>query len=542
MKLHLVWFKRDLRVRDHQPLCQAARAARRDDGLVLPLYVIEPEYWQQPDTSLRQWQFTLECLQDLGPALASLGEFSTSNTTTDCIGPQPFAQRLAPLQLFEGDVVECLEQLAQHHSLTLYSHEETGNYWTFERDKQVKKWCRQHDVFWHEFRQFGVLRPNKDRDQWADWREQWLTDAVAPTPHAVKFAPIFSENGLKSIAPLSKNSVSGFGFDQTPCPGRQIGGINIAHKTIFSFYHSRSEYYRGSISSPLSAERHCSRLSPYLAMGCISLKELQLHNRKHIEKLQQQPQPNRQWLGSLRNFESRLWWHCHFIQKLEDEPESQWQSLHPAYRSLRSDCKPQYWQAWRNGQTGWPLVDAAMRYLEHHGWINFRLRAMLMSIACYPLWLDWQQPAQRLAQLFVDYEPGIHYPQAQMQAGATGINVLRMYNPTQQAIKLDPNGVFIRRWLPELKNVPDTFIHQPWLMNQRQQQACGVFMERDYPAPVVNFEQAIRYARSQLKGITKAPEFRQHASRIGHKHGSRQRSNITTRPAAKTASSQLSLF
>lgn len=539
MNLHIVWFKRDLRIRDHQPLFRASEAARTQGGQLLCLYVVEPEYWQQADTSSRQWLFTRECLNDLDQALIALSGVQTG------------------LHIAIGSVTDCLEKLAQHAKLHLYSHEETGNYWTFERDKAVGRWCKQHQVPWQQDRQFGVLRPNPDRDQWSDWREQWLNQPIAPTPSQLPLVQWQGHCGLLSVEVLNQPVFPSLGFDQSPCPGRQAGGIHMAHQLIDSFYHSRGEYYRGSISSPVSAEHHCSRISPYLALGCISLKELQRHNRQRTQQLKQaaksQQEPDRQqrqWLGSLTNFESRLWWHCHFIQKLEDEPESEWQSLHPAYRNLRQRSggnDPRLLHAWETGSTGWPLVDACMKYLQYHGWINFRMRAMLMSIACYPLWQDWQQPAQRLAQLFVDYEPGIHYPQAQMQSGATGINVLRMYNPTQQAMKLDPNGVFIRRWLPALRSVPNSFIHQPWLMNLRQQQDCGMMIDRDYPAPVVNFEQAIREARSHLKGLTKSAEFRDQARGIGHKHGSRQRNSMgqnrsRKRTAKSDQQSQLSLF
>ena len=95
-----------------------------------------------------------------------------------------------------------------------------------------------------------------------------------------------------------------------------------------------------------------------------------------------------------------------------------------------------------------------MRALRHHGWINFRMRAMLMSVASYQLWLPWRQSGEALARLFVDYEPGIHWNQCQMQSGTSGINTVRIYNPIKQGLDHDPEGRFIRQWLPELRDVP----------------------------------------------------------------------------------------
>ena len=212
--------------------------------------------------------------------------------------------------------------------------------------------------------------------------------------------------------------------------------------------------------------------------------------------------------------------------------------LHPAYIGLR-ESNEQHWQAWKTAQTGWPFVDACMRYLIHHGWINFRMRAMLMSIASYPLWLPWQQPAYRLAQLFTDYEPGIHYPQVQMQSGTTGINIPRIYNPTKQAQKQDPHGEFTKRWVPELAHVPTEWLFAPWLLTPQLQKRYGVIIGKDYPAPPVDFDSAVRQAKQAISDIRRG-NFRQTARVIGQKHGSRKRSS--NRKIKTTNKQQLNLF
>ncbi|MCH2041686.1 MAG: deoxyribodipyrimidine photo-lyase [Saccharospirillaceae bacterium] len=507
--LQLVWFKRDLRSTDHQALHQAAQA-----GPVLAFYCLEPDYWQLADTSVRQWQFVRESLQDLSNELDGR------------------------LQIFQGNVVPLLAQLKTVlGQFTLHSHQETGNNWTYQRDIQVAAWCRQHQINWQQYQQFGVLRPNPGRDHWAkNWQRFMQQPAVQPTDHSTISAinwHAFTGDCKLPLAEINQD----YGKLQLPCPGRQHGGRQQGLALLNSFLQQRGEFYRSSISSPISAEHACSRLSPYLAYGCLSMREVLT-----AVQLAHQKQPTRYWKNSLKAFESRLWWHCHFIQKLEDQPDMEWRNLHSAYNELRQHYNPQWLVAWKTGNTGWPMVDACMRYLHHHGWINFRMRAMLMSVASYPLWLPWQVTAPFLAQLFVDYEPGIHYPQAQMQAGTTGINIPRIYNPTLQAQKLDPSGTFIRQWLPELRNVPNSWIHQPWLMPEKLQQSSGCVLGRHYPPPLVDFSEACRTARQFINSV-RDTDFRQQANQIGEKHGSRKKqSRRRAKSNRQSNSQQMTLF
>ena len=198
-------------------------------------------------------------------------------------------------------------------------------------------------------------------------------------------------------------------------------------------------------------------------------------------------------------------------------------------------------QRWQQGQTGWPLVDACMRSLQYTGWLNFRMRAMLMAVASYQLWLHWRDPALQLARLFTDFEPGIHYSQAQMQSGLTGINALRIYNPVLQSQKLDPNGEFIRRWIPELAGVPREMIHTRWLMTPTQKAKFG---GNTYIAPVCDHEQAARAARKAVGDFRKQHISREETGRVLDRHGSRKGPHQTRPKAAakQTQDNQLSLF
>ena len=233
------------------------------------------------------------------------------------------------------------------------------------------------------------------------------------------------------------------------------------------------------------------------------------------------------WRGAMSSFQGRLHWRDHFMQKLEDEPVLEFKNLHHAYDGLRS-AEPDAARlaAWSKGETGLPFVDACMRMLIATGWMNFRMRAMLTAVASYHLWLDWRKPGEYLARLFTDYEPGIHWPQIQMQSGTTGINTVRIYNPVKQGYDQDPDGAFVRRWVPELAAVPDEFLHEPWRWD-----GAGRLLDKAYPAPLVDHLSAAKDARQKVWAVRKNADFRDSAAAIQNKHGSRK-SGIPMRGAA----------
>ena len=507
--LQLVWFKRDLRIADHRPLAEAARR-----GPVLPVYVVEPEYWRQPDTSVRQQLFTAEALAALDAALCRLGQ---------------------GLWIERGEVTEVFDRLHRRFGLaTVHASEETGTHWTHARDRRLRAWCRERGIACHEYPQFGVVRGLSDRSGWARRWERFMSEPQQAVPK--RLPPVVEtagpENAFEYVRP----------FDQRTTPGRQLGGLTAGEKVLDSFLEQRGASFRGGISSPLSAQCAGSRLSPHIACGTLGLRTIVHRTRERIIRARGAGESD--WVASLRQFDRRLHWHCHFIQKLEQRPSIEFENMHSGFDGMReSEFDQAKFQAWAEGRTGYPLVDACMRFLAHTGWLNFRMRAMLMSFAGYQLWLHWREPALHLARLFTDYEPGIHYCQSQMQTGVTGINTLRIYNPVKQARDQDLQGRFVRRWVPELAGVPGAAIFEPWKLGEIDRRRFGAV---DYPSPVVDHLAAVRRAREKIADVRARPGFRAQADRVQHELGSRRaglpRARRVKKKKAPAPSPQRSLF
>ena len=512
--VQLVWFKRDLRLHDHAPLHEALNTGNP----VIALYADEPSVWQAPDAAYAQFLVFQESVAELAQGLGRLNI--------------PFVYRV-------GEIIPILEEL--HDTLGIshvWSHQETGNAITYARDIAVGVWTKSQGVGWTELRQHGVERPNKGRDGWSRRWKRLMSKPMAPTPTEPQgWTPPVD---LKSDPPATWEAFGKAAFD---IPLRMGGGESLGLQTLHSFLHERGRNYRTDMSSPVKAFDGCSRLSHHLACGSVSLRRVYQDTIARVEELKG-VEGMGGWRQSLSSFKGRLAWHCHFTQKLEDEPELEFQNMSRAFDGMRQE-DPSRWtdeqrhrfESWCQGTTGMPMVDACMRAMHQGGWVNFRMRAMLMSTASYHLWLHWRPTSVFMGSQYIDLEAGIHYTQSQMQSGVTGINTARIYSPRKQVKDQDPQGVFIKRFVPELANVPPKYLPEPHLMPKSMQKSVGCIIGVDYPAPLVDESESRLLALQRLREVKRTPFAKEEAARVLQKHGSRSTRRHKHKKPAKQAPS-----
>ncbi len=521
----LYWLKRDFRLADNPALTAALSA----HGAVAPLFILEPSAVTAPETSAFHLHAQCDAFNDLAGKIQQGG------------GQIGFAA---------VEVVQLLDELHGLKPIThLVSHQETGGNRTYQRDLAVAQWCEAHGVDWQEHQQTGVFRGEVNRDRrHKDWKKfmdrpalpvpgdlqklkipkeysdpldtytsrPQILEIPISTPPASPPEDIWLPNpawfGHKTPGPLNPDM---FDLPLSEAQQRYVQPVSetAAERTLSTFINYRAVNYSKGMSSPNLAFYHCSRLSVHFAWGTLSVRTAYQCVTTHLLELAETGTVEAKVMArNLRSFLSRLHWHDHFTQRLESEVEMEHRPLNPNFHDLVMENDPGLLQAWSEGKTGFPMVDACMRCMATTGYINFRMRAMLTSTATHLLHLDFRSIDKVMARHYTDYEPGIHLAQLQMQAGLVGINTLRTYSPDKQMLDHDPEAVFVHRWVPELRPFPAKEI-------EKRDPRVGI---GDYPPVVVDRIARARAYKKLLGDLKFRPGGREITEAVFAKHGSRR--------------------
>jgi len=486
--INVVWLKRDLRLQDNEAIANALKTNKR----TILLYVFEHILLNDDHYSERHFNFIKESLRSINTTLT---EYNTQVLTVT------------------SDITSAFNQLQSFYKIdTVYSHVETGLLVTYNRDKEFTRYCRNNFINWIENKNNGVERGLVNRDNWFDnWESYMYKNLEVFKPKDNQFlttAEIKTLERVFTVTDLNTPSETKF----------QKGGSEIGWRYANSFFENRYEDYMFNISKPEASRSSCSRISPYIAWGNLSIRQVFQKGKTIKAKTKDK--------RHISAFLSRLRWQAHFIQKFEMEHTMEEASVNKGYHKLKKSISETYQNAWFKGETGFPLVDASMRCLIETGYVNFRMRAMLASFFTHILWQPWQSATTHLSQQFLDFEPGIHFPQLQMQAGETGINNLRIYNPTTNSLKHDPDAVFIRKWVPELAELDTSFVHEPYLMTEMEQTFYNFKLGENYPHPIVDIKVNRKRASDILWNMKDDPEVRRESNRILKRHTISQRNRM----------------
>ena len=450
--MKIVWHRRDLRTQDNKALQIAGEKA-------LPIYIFDPGVWGHELSSDARLEFILESLKDLNRQYIKLG---------------------TNLTFYRGNPVNILSDLENQGHEVFFNLD--ANYFQQEKERTLREKFRPVNGN-------AVMNEKDGRpEKWANYAKHWFES------EQFKRLERINENDLEGNTSIEEIREK-YGIDSKKEKFGK-GGTFEAEKRLDEFI-EKIDDYSGCISSPSKAEASTSHLSPYIRYGCISPREV-------YQKVESQTD-SRNNQRSVKMFKDRVFWQQHFNQKIEDNPELFREAINPVYRDLyREKRDEKRIQTWKNGKTGYPLVDASMRALVQTGWLNFRMRAMCASFYSYILKQWWKIGADFYFKHLIDADVAINYYQWQMQSGLIGVHANRIYNPIKQVKDNDPDGEFIRKYVPELRDIPDEYRAKPWTMPDEVQERTGIAIGEDYPEPIVDYEREARKAREFFK--RKAPE------------------------------------
>ncbi|MEL6814894.1 MAG: FAD-binding domain-containing protein [Cyanobacteria bacterium J06598_3] len=467
MNRTLVWFRRDLRMHDHEPLYRAARR-----GVVIPVFVFDRALLLHPETGAGRVRFMLDCLAALDQDLRSRG---------------------GRLILRAGDPVQVLPQLIKETQADgIYSYVDFERIYGRVRDANLNAALAQENL---KIRWFEPPGTTPELLEYPAYRRLWhqhMREPLIPAPQQVNVPPNISSDPLPAISELGHTA------DEKFIPK---GGTTEARSLLDLFFdRGKAEKYYWQLSYP--GTNATTGLSPHIKYGAISIREC----TQTVLSRQLEPQwkDDKRVQRSSRQLVSRLRWGSGFTQRFRYLPQLEVRSLytpfegsHPktmfcaGYENGGWDFNQAHYDAWKNGQTGFPIVDAAAKCLQATGgWLalNFRVRAIYASFLSNLIGMDWRYGALHFMRHLIDGDCPIDHYQWAQQAGVTHcLNKawIRIYNPCQEAIdRCDPQGKFVHQWLPELAHLSPEQLGQPTQV-------------KGYPAPILDYTEA-RNRRARL--------------------------------------------
>ncbi len=474
----LVWFRRDLRDNDHVALAEATRRGRKVYcAFVFDRQILDP----LRGTADRRVEFIRESLVELDSALKKQG---------------------GGLIVRHGFAMDEIPRLARELGVSAVFANRDYEPAAKERDSTVATMLRVLGIAFETFkdqsvfehpevltaagRPFGVYTPYKNA-----WLKRLTEEDVGCfTPAPGKFAP--------APAPCPAPTLDGLGFLPTNLLQLGIGpGMSGAHRLLDDF-HQRMADYGAARNFP--AVKGVSYLSVHLRFGTISIREL--IRAATTAGAQTGDNGAAVWL-------SELIWRDFYFMILDCFPRVAERAFKAEFDRIeweRGELGDARFEAWCDGTTGYPLVDAAMRQLNSTGYMHNRLRMVAASFLIKDLGIDWRRGEAFFARQLNDFDLSANNGGWQWAAssGCDAQPYFRIFNPVTQSERFDPQGKFIRRYLPELASVPDRFIHAPWRMTAHEQSACAVIIGRDVPAPIVDHDTARRQTLERY-AIVKRP-------------------------------------
>jgi deoxyribodipyrimidine photo-lyase len=489
----IYWHKRDMRLLDNPALSFALDKSKSLNLPFVPIMGLETDLISNTKTDYEFSEF-----QQFGYLSAMLPLYQNYQY----FNVNPF--------LFHDIILNILNQIQDLQPIkVLVTHQEHGTDGTFARDKSVHEFCKTHNIDWYQIAPSGVIRNLQSRDTRDKLVKEYINSKVLPIPDFTgvqQFELSAKFNSNQTFKELTKlKELIGKKYNLQESSEKQ--GL----ATLESFTKDRARNYRGGISSPNRAMTSGSRLSQFLAYGSLSLRYIHQYFWSNIKSTD-----NSKLKSGMLGAMQRLHWREHFIQRIETDPTMPWRSINPDFDKITYTHDLGLFEKFKTGQSGEVLIDACIRCLNATGFINFRMRAMLVSYGIFGLDLDWRELGKFLATTFLDYEPGIHWSQIQMQAGITGINTIRVYSPHKQLLDQDPDCIFVRRWIPELEGLTnEQILDYPNLK-------LSELTNNKYPNPAVDFKSACKLNKAK-KFSAKKFSTKETAQKVFVTHGSRKK-------------------